>query len=67
MKLQMIKRFYILLFLVTFSFLFAVANEKKPLHLNIWQGTTVQQKVYMTPYLASGSNNVAVIVCPGGS
>ena len=67
MKLQMIKRFYILLFLVTFSFLFAVANEKKPLHLNIWQGTTERQKVYMTPYIAHGRNNVAVIVCPGGS
>ena len=67
MKLQMIKRFYILLFLVTLSFLFAVANEKKPLHLNIWQGTTERQKVYMTPYIARGRNNVAVIVCPGGS
>lgn len=67
MKSKMIKRLYIYLFFVTLSSFFAVASAKKQRRVNIWQGTTVQQKVYMTPYLASGSNNVAVIVCPGGS
>ena len=35
--------------------------------VNIWQGTDVKQKVEMTPFLASGKNKVAVVVCPGGS
>lgn len=35
--------------------------------INIWEGTTCHSKVWLTPYLASGENNVAVIVCPGGS
>ncbi len=35
--------------------------------INIWQGTDCNQKVMMTPYLATGQGNVAVVVCPGGS
>lgn len=35
--------------------------------INIWEGTTCKEKVKLTPYLASGENNMAVIVCPGGS
>lgn len=35
--------------------------------INIWQGIAHHHKVELTPYLASGSGNVAVVVCPGGS
>ena len=35
--------------------------------INFWEGTTVHRKVMLTPYLAAGSSNPAVIVCPGGS
>ncbi|MCM1066621.1 MAG: alpha/beta hydrolase [Muribaculaceae bacterium] len=34
---------------------------------NIWEGTACKAKVKLTPYLAPGSGNTAVIVCPGGS
>ncbi len=43
----------------------AVAAAQKP--INIWQGTTCRHNVELTPYLAPGSGNAAVIVCPGGS
>lgn len=36
-------------------------------NVNIWQGTGCKRLVEMTPYLASGQGNTAVIVCPGGS
>ncbi len=35
--------------------------------VNIWQGTGVRKRVEMTPYLAQGQHNIAVVVCPGGS
>lgn len=35
--------------------------------VNIWQGTKGQSRVELTPYVAAGEKNVAVIVCPGGS
>ncbi len=35
--------------------------------VNIWQDTDCKAKVKMTPYLAAGNSNVAVVVCPGGS
>lgn len=35
--------------------------------VNIWQGTKGQPRVELTPYVAAGEKNVAVIVCPGGS
>ena len=34
---------------------------------NIWEGTTCGKHVELTPYLAEGDNNMAIIVCPGGS
>lgn len=40
-------------------------QAQKP--VNIWQGTSCRKKVEMTPYLAEGQKNAAVIVCPGGS
>lgn len=42
------------------------AQEKNG-KVNIWEGTDCHRIVEMTPYLASGRNNVAVVVCPGGS
>lgn len=35
--------------------------------INIWEGTSCHAKVKLTPYLANGNNNIACIVCPGGS
>lgn len=35
--------------------------------INIWDGTNCTAKVKLTPYLAEGDNNIACIVCPGGS
>lgn len=35
--------------------------------INIWEGTECGKKVKLTPFLAEGTDNMAVIVCPGGS
>lgn len=35
--------------------------------INIWEGTECNKNVEMTSYLAKGENNIAVVVCPGGS
>lgn len=35
--------------------------------INIWKGTGCKATVKLTPYLAVGKGNTAVIVCPGGS
>ncbi len=36
--------------------------------INIWEGSSCKKKVELTPYIVEGStNNMAVIVCPGGS
>lgn len=35
--------------------------------INIWENTNCKSKVLLTPYLAKGKDNPAVIVCPGGS
>lgn len=35
--------------------------------INIWSDYPDSKKVIMTPYLADGDNNTAVVVCPGGS
>ncbi len=35
--------------------------------VNVWQGTGCKRQVEMTPYLATGQGNTAVVVCPGGS
>lgn len=36
--------------------------------INIWEGTSCKKKVELTPYVVEGTqNNLAVIVCPGGS
>ena len=36
--------------------------------VNIWEGSSCKKKVELTPYIVEGTtNNLAVIVCPGGS
>lgn len=34
---------------------------------NIWEGTICNKNVELFPFLVNGSNNPAIIVCPGGS
>ncbi len=53
----------LLTLLLTLFPLMAQAQAK----VNIWQGTDCKRRVEMTPYLAAGQDNTAVIVCPGGS
>ena len=35
--------------------------------VNIWQGIPHHKKVEMTTYIADGKDNIAIIICPGGS
>lgn len=35
--------------------------------VNIWQGVPEHKPVEMTPFLAPGTENMAIVVCPGGS
>ncbi len=53
------------LLLLALSFPGLQAGTVKP--FNIWAGTSCKSKVMLTPYLAEGEGNIAVIVCPGGS
>lgn len=55
---------YILTALCIFLSFRCYAQENS---INIWEGTDCKAKVTLTPYLASGENNIACIVCPGGS
>lgn len=63
MKLKTIK---ILIVLLLCSIYVASAQTASQ-PINIWEGTNCKVKVKMTPYLANGVNNIACIVCPGGS
>lgn len=47
-----------LFFMTSFQFSWA--------QINIWEGTSVK-RVELMPYLVSGNNRSAIIVCPGGS
>ena len=65
------KRFYDILFL-SVALLTALpvwsadkTPDNKP--INIWADTDCKSTVWLTPYLAPGDNNPAIIVCPGGS
>ncbi|MBR4389954.1 MAG: alpha/beta hydrolase [Prevotella sp.] len=44
-----------------------VFGQDKNTVVNIWSGTTCHKTVEMTSYIAPGENNIAVVVCPGGS
>lgn len=50
-----------------FVFLAMTLTALAEVKVNIWQDTGSKAKVTMTPYLAPGNGNVAVVVCPGGS
>ncbi len=36
-------------------------------YINIWDNTSCNEVVTLTPYIADGEDNIAIIVCPGGS
>ena len=60
------KRIKILITILLCSIRVAIAQlASQP--INIWDGTDCKANVKLTPYLAKGSNNIACIVCPGGS
>lgn len=52
-----------------FKILFALLLATVDIHaqFNIWENTECHKSVKMTPYLAEGENNPAIIICPGGS
>ncbi len=60
------RRFIILLFVLC-GIVTAVMGQGHLPTVNIWQGTNTKASVEMTPFLAPGNNNLAVVVCPGGS
>lgn len=60
---KIIKSLLLILSLLVFPSLRAEVIEP----INIWSGTECKSTVKLTPYLAPGDNNIAIIVCPGGS
>lgn len=52
---------------VLYFILCLIAYVKCTAQINIWEGTQCKEEVEMTPYLADGDDNLAIIVCPGGS
>lgn len=63
MRQKIVKLLLIAFSLLIFSSLRAEVLEP----VNIWAGTDCKATVKLTPYLAQGDNNIAIIVCPGGS
>ena len=55
------RKIIVLLYLLIYSFSIADAQE------NIWEDTDTKKKVELTPYLVEGNDNIAIIICPGGS
>lgn len=55
-----------ILWLLSFLFLNEIKAQPSAT-INIWQGISHHHKVELTPYLAPGNGNVAIVVCPGGS
>ena len=63
---MMLKSIRILIAFWLCAFKMGIAQPtSKP--INIWEGTENSANVKLTPYLAQGDNNIACIVCPGGS
>ena len=57
---------YRLVFILLFNLLFPMAKAQ----INIWEGTSVHQRVELTPYISNpqlSSSNLTIIICPGGS
>lgn len=61
MQIPLRKMFFTLLATMALCFSQAFAQ------VNIWEGTSGHKAVELTPFLAPGSGNTAVVVCPGGS
>ena len=57
----------ILLIFFTFSLFHLLTFAETGQTVNIWEGMDVSMNVEMTPYLVPGTENKAVVVCPGGS
>ena len=62
-KMKTVRYWFIILALILVSNL--VFAQETP--INIWSGTACKSNVKLTPYLAEGKDNPAIIVCPGGS
>ena len=60
------RRLFILGMLSFLGLSFTMSHNKNE-KINIWQDTEVGKVVELTPYLAQGQSNIAVVVCPGGS
>ena len=54
---------------LTYIVLFIILSYASPIfgQINIWEGVDKHEKVMMTPYLAPGTANKSIIICPGGS
>lgn len=52
---------------ILLTILFAAIAIAASARINIWEDTSCRKKVWLTPYLAKGETDIAVIVCPGGS
>ncbi len=59
------KRHNILLLLLVIFPLTAISRNYSS--VNIWEGTTISEDVEMTPFIAKGTGNTAIIICPSGS
>ena len=57
-------RTIILVFISVLTRVTAMAQDGT---VNIWQDVPHHKKVEMTPYIADGTGNIAIVVCPGGS
>ena len=51
--------------LVAFALLFMAMDVLA--QVDIWEGVPGHKRVEMTPFLAPGNGNTAIVVCPGGS
>lgn len=60
------KRIANILILIVISLL-SIARMNAQTTINIWDGTNCKASVKLTPYIADGDSNPAIIVCPGGS
>ena len=63
---QSVLSFLAMLLMLLFLPTLAINGKTDVERINIWSGTDVRHRVWLTPYPA-GSNSPAVIVCPGGS
>ena len=63
---QRVCSFLAMLLMLLFLPTLVIIGKTDVERVNIWSGTSVHHRVWLTPYPA-GDNSAAVIVCPGGS